>query len=248
MTTKKTITGCNIKISLIDEPSVVDLMDISAEGVNELAQSISEMGLLQAVLLRRVGERFEVIAGHRRFLAHKQLGLLTIRADVKEMSDEDAALARATENLGRINLTPIEEARVYHSLINDHGLSYEAVSKKFGKSAGVIKRRADLLRMPPQLIEAVHSKAISIAVAEELWPITDIPTMEYYLSFAVEGGCTRNTAKQWRKDWKDSERRLDSDIAGGVESHGAYEPRPIYVSCALCTGPMEIGKETVLRL
>jgi len=246
--TQKKDKIAEVNLSLIDEPKVIDRMEISPEAIIELAESISEIGLLQPILLREDGGRYEVIAGHRRFLAHKQLGLKVIKAVIRVMDDQEAALARATENLGRVNLTPVEEATVYSNLVNIHSLTCEQVGKKFGKSPGIIRRRMDLLKMPPQLRNAVHEKKISIAVAEELWPITDIAVLDYYLSFAVEGGCTQAVSRQWCKDWRDTERRKAAgDVEGGGVS-GPFEPRPVYVSCDLCVGPMEIGKETVLRV
>lgn len=236
-----------VDLSLIDEPKVIDRIEISPESISELAQSISEVGLIQDILLRPTGERFEIVAGHRRFLAHKKLSLDKIGAVIKEMTDQEAALIRATENLARENLTPIEEANVFSNLVNGHGLSYEEVGKKFGKSPGLIKRRMDLLKMPPQLQKAVHGKQISISVAEELWPISDIAQLDYYLSFALEGGCTSIVARQWCKDWKDSLRRRNADVGGGGQALAPTEPRPIYVACDICSGAMEIGQETVFR-
>ena len=210
--------------------------------------SISEIGLLQPILLRPDGDRYEVIAGHRRFLAHKLLGKKTIKSVVREMTDEEAALARATENLSRVDLTPIEEATVYFNLINTHGMTADQVGKKFGKSPGLIKRRMDLLKMPPQLQKAVHEKKIAISVAEELWPITDVSVLDYYLSFALDGGCTKDVARQWCKDWRDTVRRQGTAGAEGGEVVGPFEPRPCYLPCDLCHGPVELGTDKMLRI
>ena len=237
-----------VNLSLIDEPKVIDRMEISSEAITELAMSISEIGLLQPILLRKDGDRYEVIAGHRRFLAHKLLGLKVIKAVIRVMDDQEAALARATENLGRVDLTPVEEASVYFNLVNIHGLTCEQVGKKFGKSGGLIKRRMDLLKMPPQLQKALQYKKISIGVAEELWPITDTATLDYYLSFALDGGCTVAVARQWCKDWRDSVRRQTNDVVGGGEVVSPFEPRPCYLPCDLCHGPVELGKDVMLRI
>ena len=237
-----------VGLSLIDEPKAIVRMEISAEAISELAQSISEIGLLQPILLRKDGERYEVIAGHRRFLAHKELGLKTIKSVVRVMTDQEAAVSRATENLARVDLTPIEEAAIFRDLYESHNVSLEQIGARVGKSVTLVKRRMDLLKMPPQLQEAVHKKQISISVAEELWPITDIFVLDYYLSFALEGGCTSSVARTWCKEWRDTERRK---AAGNVEGGGVlspFEPRPVYVACDLCVGPMEIGQETVLRV
>jgi len=237
-----------VNLSLIDEPKVIDRMEISSEAITELAMSISEIGLLQPILLRKDGDRYEVIAGHRRFLAHKLLGLKVIKAVIRVMDDQEAALARATENLGRVDLTPIEEATVFHNLVYIHNLTCDEIGRKFGKSPGLIKRRMDLLKMPPQLQKAVHEKKIAISVAEELWPITDVSVLDYYLSFALDGGCTKDVARQWCKDWRDTVRRQGTASAEGGELVSPYEPRPTFMTCDLCQGPVELGKDVIVRM
>lgn len=236
-----------VDLALIDEPKGTVRMEIEPASISDLAQSISEIGLLQPILLRKDGERYEVVAGHRRFLAHKELGLKTIKAVVRVLTDQEAAVLRATENLSRVDLTPIEEAAIFKDLVESHGLSLEQIGKRVGKSPGLVKRRMDMLRMPPQLQKAVHLKQISIAVAESLWPISDTAQLDYYLSFALDGGCTTAVARQWCKDWKDSVRRKQSDVSKGGSLLAPSEPRPSYVACDLCSGAMEIGEETVFR-
>lgn len=237
-----------VDMVLIDEPATMDRFGIDQDYIAELALSIEAMGLLQAILLRPVGTRFEVIAGHCRFLAHKRLGRLKIDATVLQMDDAEAALARATENISRTNLTPMEEAGVYNNLIDKLGLSIENVGQKMGKSPGTVKRRLDLLRMPPILQDAVHSKEISITVAEELWPIADLTNLQYYLTFAIESGCTKETARIWCREWKDAKRRDAPAAGGGDFVSSPYEPRPTYMPCDMCHASVELGKETTLRI
>ena len=248
MTKHRKQTMKDVSMALIDEPKDVLRIDIDPQGINELAQSISEIGLMQPILIAIDGDRFELVFGHRRFLAHKQLELSSIRAIVREMTAEQIGVARATENINRADLTPIEEANTYRNLVDVYGLTIEAVAKKMGRTAGTIKRRMDLLKMPPQLQKAVHGKRISMTVAEELWPISDSTDLDYYLSFALDGGCTKEVARSWCKDWKDKKRRQQSAGGEGVPEFSPVEPRPVYVSCDLCHGPMEIGQELVLRI
>lgn len=247
MTDQPTNPSKEIPLTLIDEPDGMARMEIDHDYIAELAQSIREIGQLQDILLAVKGKRFEIVAGHCRFLAHQKAGLTKIKAQVRKMTRKQIAVARVTENLARKNLTPIEEAANYKNLIDEHGISVNDVALKVGKSPGLVKRRMDLLKMPPELQEAVHKKRISISVAEELWPITDQASLSYYLSFALDGGCTKEVARSWCKDWRDSLRRAGS--AGGESGRvlAPTEPRPVYVSCDLCSGPMEIGKETILR-
>jgi len=231
-----------VLLSLIDEPKTMSRMEIDPDYISELAQSISETGLLQPVLLRPTGDRFEIVAGHCRFLAHRRLDLDSIKAIVKDMTDQEAAVVRATENLSRSDLTPMEEAKNYQELIDVYSMTLEQVGNKFGKTAGTIKRRMDLLKMPPALQKAVHKGLISMSAAEELWPISNETDLDYYLLFAVENGCTKEVARQWCKQWKDSQRHQSEP---GVETGGAsspYEPRPYYLPCDICNGPEEMEK------
>lgn len=230
----------DVDISLVDEPKGVIRMDINPDYIQELAQSISENGLFQPILVRPDGNRFEIVFGHRRYLAHKSITLTTIRAIVRVMTDEEAAVARAVENLGREDLTPIEEAATYRDLIDVYGMTVEQVARRVGMTPGTIKRRLDLLKMPPALQKAVHSKAISMTVAEELWGIDDVASLDYYLSFAIDGGCTKETARQWCKEWKDSKRRQLASGGGGGGELSPAEPRPHYITCDLCLEPAKI--------
>lgn len=238
----------DIPLDLISEPKGVVRMDIDSVGINELAQSISEIGLLQPILVAVDGDRFELVFGHRRYLAYEKLGLSTIRSIVRVMTQVEVGVARATENINRADLTPLEEAATYKSLLDEYGLTLEQVAQKMGKSPGTIKRRMDIIKMPPQLQKAVHAKQIGISVAEELWTIADLADLDYYLTFALDGGCTKEVARSWAKDWKDKKHReLNSGVEGSHDL-APTEPRPVYVPCDLCSGAMEIGQETVLRL
>lgn len=237
-----------ISLDLIDEPRAMARMSIDPEVVAELAKSIKEIGLLQPIILRKDGERFEIVAGHRRFLAHKLLGEKEIAAFVKEMSVKDMIIARATENLNRVDLTPVEEAQIYSELMNDQGMSVEEVGKVMGKAPATILRRMQILKMPESLQKALHEGKISMSVAEELWSIDDPTSLDYYLRFAIENGCSRDVARSWAKDYKDMKRREREEGEKGVLARSPYESRPVYISCDICDGPMRLGDEIVLRV
>jgi len=236
-----------VKVDLIDEPAGVVRMDIDPEEVQDLAKNIEEIGLLQPLDVRPMGERFEIVFGHRRFKALQLLGYKKVPCIVGDRDDVGTALARASENIRRVNLSPIEEAAIYADLHGNHGLSYEAVGKKMGKSAGVVRRRLDMLRMPPELQKAIHRKQISVSAAEELWSIGDEGGISYYLEFAVEHGATKDVCRGWAQDWKKSH-RPPGDASGESSSPGSpYEVEPTYIACDFCHGPVELGKDTVLR-
>lgn len=238
----------NISLGLIDEPVGIVRMDIDPDNLNDLAQSISEIGLLQPIMVASNNGRYEVVFGHRRYLAHKKLGLSAIRCIIRDMTQVEIGVARATENISRADLTPVEEAATYKNLIEHYGMSLEQVAKKIGKTPGTIKRRMDILRMPPNLQQAVHKKQISMTVAEELWPIADETSLDYYLQFAIENGCTKEVARQWAKDWKDTQRRGQaSGGEGGYVDVSPCEPRPSYIPCDICNQPADLSTTKFFR-
>lgn len=237
-----------VSMNLIDRPKEGVRIEINPEKVSELAGSIKEQGLLQPILIRKAGSRFEIVFGDRRFLAHQELGRKEIRATVTEMSDLECALARATENIARDDLTPVEEAAIYLDLKDNKGLTIEQIGKKMGKTAGTVIRRMQLLKMAPILQQALHAKKISISAAEELAVIKDIASLEYYLECAVEHGATKEVCRMWAKDWNDTQRRKETAGGGGSLPQAPFESKPTYVTCDTCLGAMELGKEVVLRV
>jgi len=236
-----------VEMGLIDEPSGIIRMEIDQEKIEELAESIKAIGQLQAILIRPKDKRYEIVFGHRRFLAAQRLGHARIRATIKDLDDATTALMRATENIEREHITPIEEAVVYKDLMESVGMTIKQVSKRMGKSEAIIKRRVDLLKMPPCLQKAVHEREIGYSVAEELWRLKDLNDIEYYLGYAVDHGATQTVVRMWVKEKIAERRRQEGGTVEGGQHFAPLETRPVYVSCDMCQGPMEIGQETVIR-
>jgi ParB family chromosome partitioning protein len=244
---KKQLTERLIPLEKIDEPEGVIRLDVEDDAIKTLSASINALGLLQAILVRPAKDRFEIIYGHRRFLACRLLGMSKIRATVQELTDIQAAMMRATENVERVDISPIEEAAVYQDLVETHKLSLDKIAGMMGKSSGIIRRRLDLLRMPDCLQIAIHKKEINYSVGETLWQLQDQGEIEYYLVFAIENGASRNTVLQWVKEALDKRRRKDTDVGTGGGLSSPMEVPPQYVACDVCRKAMEIGKETLIR-
>ncbi|MEK7556488.1 MAG: hypothetical protein AAB538_00755, partial [Patescibacteria group bacterium] len=158
------------------------------------------------------------------------------------------SVVRASENLQREDLTPIEEARIYRRLVSELGMTLEKAGQMTGKSPGVVKRRIDLLRMPDKFQNALHEKKIGIAVAESLWGCPDDNYRDYLLEMAVEHGITDAVARMWVDDYKKSLRTKAHGTAGGIGGMSVFEDNPIYVTCDACRGPSELPKIKNLRI
>lgn len=229
-----------IDVSLIDAPSEVARLEIPEDQIKELAQSIREQGLLQPILVFRKDGRYEVVAGHRRYLAHKYLKEKTISCKIVDTSTQMNALARASENLQRSDLSPLEEGLIYIGLVKTFDMPLDQIAKITGVSAGVVKRRIDIIKMPDSLKDAVHKKKISQTVAEELMDCKDEAYREYLIEMAREHGVTKEVARNWVNDHK-KELRAGSSAGGEGSPVSVSEKRePVYVTCFLCKGAVEV--------
>lgn len=236
-----------VLITLVDIPEHVDREEIDSDYIRELASSIQELGLLNPILIRPVGDRFELVAGHRRLLAHKTLGKMEIPCIIKILNDAETLLARAVENLQRVDLTIIEEAKVYQQMHEKLGMSIDDIARKLGKSPGIVRRKLSLLKLLPILQESIHKGLIIYSVAEELQSIGDPGKIAYYLGYCIDHGVTLPVVRQWVQEEKGKQRQ--AQLEQQAEAGQVVIPRsmPVYVPCDLCTGPMAIGDEAVIR-
>lgn len=246
MSSENILTAISLK--KIRRPQRIDRIDISDTQITELADNIKEVGLLQSPLVREVDDGFEIIAGDRRVLAVAKLKWEKVLCVVCVMTDRQAAEARASENLRRVDLTVMEEARIYEHLIKKYGLTVNQIAERMGIAGATVKRRLDLLKMPKSLQDAMHRKQISYGVAEALAPIVDQTALEYYLGFACDHGVTVTIARQWANDWKSSMRRreAESDPASAITSPAISQPT--YLACDLCQEPELVQNFTHLKL
>lgn len=238
----------NVSLASIDRPVVPDRISIDPEYIKELAASIAEVGLMSPITLCSKNGRFEVVAGDCRFQAFLSLGKTEIPAFVMEYDPDEISVVRATENLQRKDLTVIEEARIYRTLHLDHGLSWEQIGKRTGKSPGNVKRKYELNNLPEILITAIHQKQIGYIVAEELVRLQDPGKIEYYLGFCIDHGATLAVVKDWVKEEFSRIRQLEVSAGGGSWGSASAEMKPLYVSCDLCGGPQELNDAVVLRV
>jgi ParB family chromosome partitioning protein len=143
------------------------------EALGALADSIREVGVLQPVLVRPVDDGYELIAGERRWRAARRLGMQRIPALVRE-TDDAATLEHAlVENLHRDDLNPLEEAAAYQQLIEDFGLTHEAVASQVGKSRASITNSLRLLQLPPTIQKLVREGRLSMGHARALLATPD---------------------------------------------------------------------------
>ena len=245
MASEKEESVRSVPLELIDRPGHVHRLTFDPEGLRELADSIKSEGLHQPIIVRPRSGRYEIVAGDRRFLAHQILGREFIPALVREMDEETCELTRATENLQRVDISPIEEALVYEALHEKQGMPVKDIARRLGRSVSTVKKRLDLLLLPEDYQKEIHAGRLGVGVASELASISDPVMLNYYLDYAVRGGCTEKTAKEWVEHWKITRGTVEYEERDGELVTCNVESRPTYVTCRCCTGPVDV-KDTVL--
>ena len=120
---------------------------LDEDALNELAQSIGQHGIIQPLTVRKCGEFYELVAGERRLRASKIAGLTEVPCILVNMTDVESAQVALLENLQREDLSFIEEAEAYYSLINDHHFTQEEIAKKMGKKQSTIANKLRLLKL-----------------------------------------------------------------------------------------------------
>jgi len=169
------------------------------DGLSALAASIAEVGLLQPILVRPLGDEdghpvYELIAGERRWRAAKRIGLPALPAIVRDVSDLASMEQAVVENLHRKDLNPLEEAAAYQQLLEDFGLTHDVLAKRVGKSRTTITNLVRLLQLPPPVQRMVRDGVLAEGHARALLGLTDRSQLEAAaVRVAAEGLSVRAT-------------------------------------------------------
>jgi ParB family chromosome partitioning protein len=159
------------------------------ESLAELTASVAEMGVLQPILIRPLGDdTYELIAGERRWRAAQRAGLTTIPAVIRPTDDVSSVEQALVENLHRQDLTALEEAAAYQQLIDDFGLTHDQVSTRVGKSRSAITNSLRLLGLPPAVQRLLADGQLSAGHARALLGTPDRGRQESLARDAVAGG------------------------------------------------------------
>jgi ParB family chromosome partitioning protein len=146
--------------------------DFSEEKIAELAANIKAVGIIQAITVRKIGDKYQIISGERRFRAAQQAGLTAIPAYIKVASDLETLVMAISENLQRTDLNPIELAIQYQALL-DSGFTQEKVAEQLGKSRSVIGNQVRLLSLPAEIQLALQKGEISLGHSRPLLAVDD---------------------------------------------------------------------------
>lgn len=156
--------------------------------ITELSQTIKTHGIIQPIVVRVKDEKYELIAGERRWRAAQKLNMERIPAIVKNFNDSQTASVALIENLQREELTAIEEAIAYQKLIDIHQLTQESLAQRLGKSQSTIANKIRLLHLPEEVQDALRSRKITERHARALLGLKDKELQIKILNEIIEKG------------------------------------------------------------
>ncbi len=214
-----------VSVDQIDPNPFQPRRAFSADKLKELADSIRASGVVQPVLLRRSGARYQLIAGERRWRAAREAGLEAIPAVVREIGDQDALELALTENLLREDLNPLEAALGYFALQQKHGLSHEEIAERLGLDRSTVTNTLRLLRLPAEVQQMVAESQISAGHARALLTLDSAAAQVQLANLIVKQGLSvrqvENLAalrgsKPGKKPGDDSQQKLDANLRAAV--------------------------------
>ena len=191
-TAETTEGAVNVRIGEIEPNRDQPRKEFDSEALSELADSISQHGVLQPLLLRpMMTGGYRIVAGERRWRAARMAGLTEVPAVIREMSDAEEMLFALIENLQREDLTPLEEARGYRTLIEAQDFTQEEVSQAVGKSRPAITNALRLLNLPKDIQEMLERGEITAGHARTLLSFKTEEGMRLGAKRAKEGASVR---------------------------------------------------------
>lgn len=236
-----------LKISEIEPNRCQPRKDFNEEALAELADSIAQHGVLQPLLVRPLlGGGYQIVAGERRWRAARMAGVSEVPVVIREMSDHEVMELALIENLQREDLSPLEEAQGYQSLIDQYGMTQEEISRTVGKSRPAVANALRLLHLPEDLQEMVSTGALSAGHARTLLRFPGEEGMRTAAKLVVETGMSvrelekladKANGKEEKKPRKSSRIHYFDEVELALHEH---LQRKVHVSGTKKRGTLQI--------
>ncbi len=237
-----------VEITKIDDPERSMRLDLNEDNLRELSSSIRDYGIIEPLVLRRKGDRFEVIAGHRRLAAAFIVRLREVPAVVRDSSDRETTILRVHENLIREDVDVVSEAHFFAQSIKDLSLTIQEFAKMIHRSDAYIYDRLAIAEMPEFLQDALKEKAVPLGIALALQDLDDDELKYKWLMSAIENGLTVRSLRDAIREHKNLLARVESgELAPLPPSHFDAPPIVIY-PCARCGERHPLERLKIVRI
>ncbi len=211
-----------IDIDLIEPSPYQPRTRFREEALDELARSIRTSGIIQPLVVRPIGSRFQLIAGERRWRAAQRAGLSKLSVIVKQVPDELALEMTLVENIQREDLNAIEAARAFERLMGEFQLTQEAVAERTGKDRATVANSIRLLKLEPAIQNWIEEGKLTAGHGRALLAVPDSQLRLRYARRAARGGLTvrqieRLASRRSRSGHAPAEIHLDANIRSALE-------------------------------
>ncbi len=225
----------SLSLELIDEPALCMRSEVYEDTLEELAHSIQDTGLIEPVIVRPKGDRYELVVGHRRLYAAKRLQWPNIPAIIRDLDDTQALLVQAAENDQRESINPIDRARYYKSLLESFGCSQRELARRLSLSDTIINRLIRLLDFDDEIQDALRAGHIGLKAAHLLAKFPSPSLRLRYLRLALDSGASLRTLQGWLQDLQS---RQPAPAEPATSFPGGSQPTtaipPSLRSCEIC--------------
>lgn len=186
----------------IDDPVNPMRSEMDRAALFELADNIKQNGLISPITVRPVGDRFEVVAGHRRICACKIAGIIKIPCVVRTLTDKETFAIKAAENLERADVDPVDEANFIAEYIAQTNFAVADVAKTLRRSVSYVETRLAVGQMPDYMKEYIKRGELKLGAALALFQITDDAIRRLWVDMAARDGVSVAQAEFWLHGWK----------------------------------------------
>lgn len=218
-----------IKVGEHDQRIKID--DESLEG---LVSSIGRIGMVYPCIVRRQGDEFLLLEGHRRLAACKRLGKKAVPCSVTEGEKDTAAEIAFAGNFFRKDLSPVELASALKDAAESRGLSMSELAAGFHRSEHWVVSMIAICDWPEDVQQAMHNNGLSISAASNLACVTDREYREFLLQNAIDGGVTARTTAAWLQAWRNMQPAAEAVQAEPVPGALPVAPAVPQAPCFLC--------------
>ncbi len=211
-----------IDIDLIEPSPYQPRTRFREEALDELARSIKSSGIIQPLVVRPIGNRFQLIAGERRWRAAQRAGLTKVSAIVRQVPDELALEMTLVENIQREDLNAIEAARAFERLMDEFQLTQESVAERTGKDRATVANSIRLLKLEPTIQDWIEEGKLTAGHGRALLAVADSPLRMRYAQRAARGGLTvrqieRLASRRSRGASPATEIHVDANVRSAID-------------------------------
>jgi len=230
-----------INLSDLDLPEFEAHSDINQTKLQEITESIKQIGVLEPILVRKHKKRYEIIVGCIRFRASRLAGLKAVPCIIHSINDKAAEVLKIHENIKRISLDHVDQGNTFIMMRENFKMNEDDISKLVGKSISYISNHINLVTQDKELSESVKNGSLSFSQARELLQVPDLETRKRFQTYCQNEGATVRVLKQWIQEYKSTQANNPPPESDTPEQTYQYPSSYDSRKCEACLKPIPTG-------